>query len=93
MRLCCVFVCVCVPVGLEWTRCLFYAAQVCVSDGVRRRGVARQLLESVEQYAREQGIVCLYVHVVHDNTPAVNLYRQVCARFINLYRQVWLTYV
>jgi ribosomal protein S18 acetylase RimI-like enzyme len=55
-----------------------YLSNVCVASGVRRFGLARQLILAVEAAAAAAGVSHMYVHVVHDNTPAVKLYQQVC---------------
>ena len=53
-----------------------YLSNVCVARSARRRGVAQALMLHAEQEAIKAGVRHLYVHVVHDNGPAVQLYRQ-----------------
>ena len=53
-----------------------YLSNVCVSRSARRRGVAQGLMLHAEREAIKAGVRQLYVHVVHDNGPAVQLYRQ-----------------
>jgi len=51
-----------------------YLSNVCVAPGARRRGVAAGMLACAADRAREEGVSDLYVHVVADNTPALELY-------------------
>ncbi|MEO1592774.1 MAG: GNAT family N-acetyltransferase [Cyanobacteria bacterium J06632_22] len=53
-----------------------YVSNLAVSDGHRRRGVARQLLQSCEVLAQSWGKQTLYLHVAKDNIAAQQLYDQ-----------------
>ena len=51
-----------------------YLSNVCVAPGARRRGVAAGMISCAADRARGEGVSDLYVHVVADNTPALELY-------------------
>ena len=51
-----------------------YLSNVCTSLIMRRKGIAKHLIEASFQHARCAGIEMLYVHVVEDNVPALKLY-------------------
>jgi len=51
-------------------------ANVAVSPGYRRRGIARQMVEAGIDLAREGGASTLYLQVERDNPPAQRLYQQ-----------------
>mmetsp|Transcript_6025 Transcript_6025/g.16049 ORF Transcript_6025/g.16049 Transcript_6025/m.16049 type:complete len:289 (+) Transcript_6025:1731-2597(+) len=53
-----------------------YLSNVCVATAARRQGVAQALVAAVEQYLQSLPVSYLYVHVVHDNLPALQLYQQ-----------------
>jgi ribosomal protein S18 acetylase RimI-like enzyme len=46
-----------------------------VAPEVRRKGVGRRLLESAEQWARENRMIRLMLDVTEKNDPAIALYR------------------
>jgi len=51
-----------------------YLSNVCVAPQARRRGLAAGMLAHAEARAREEGVSDLYVHVVAENAPALQLY-------------------
>jgi GNAT superfamily N-acetyltransferase len=53
-----------------------YIANLAVIASARRLGIASRLLERCERTARAWGYDRLYLHVLHDNTPARSLYQQ-----------------
>ncbi len=53
-----------------------YVSNLAVSDAHRRRGVARQLLQSCETLAQSWGYRTIYLHVANDNVPAQQLYEK-----------------
>jgi ribosomal protein S18 acetylase RimI-like enzyme len=46
-----------------------------VAEGARRFGVARELLDAADAFAREQGAAGLMLETMADNAPARALYR------------------
>jgi ribosomal protein S18 acetylase RimI-like enzyme len=54
-----------------------YLSNVCVAKAARRRGLAQRLILAACAVAGEAGVTHMYVHVVHDNVPALQLYTQV----------------
>lgn len=50
---------------------------VVVHPGFRKLGVARRMLEEVENIARERGCCKLTLEVLQGNTPAIRLYKEV----------------
>eukprot|EP00798_Chlamydomonas_sp_ICE-L_P027693 gene27693-7335_t len=46
-----------------------------IAESARKQGVAQKLIKAAEERAAALGVSNLYVHVVHSNTPAVNLYQ------------------
>ncbi|GAQ82948.1 hypothetical protein KFL_001300110 [Klebsormidium nitens] len=64
------------PLGPDAGERRAYLSNVCVENAVRRRGVARKLIEEAKILAKEWGIEELYVHVLAENTSARNLYLQ-----------------
>lgn len=71
------------PVGLAWGRIdgshpgIAELFQMWVSPAVRRRGVARKLVDAVIAWARERGAASLRLSVTVDHAPAVRLYSSV----------------
>lgn len=72
-------------VALEDGRVMGYASMMCVLDeaqiinvatlpDARRRGIGRALMESVDRYAKERGIVFLSLEVRESNIAARSLY-------------------
>ena len=55
-----------------------YLSNVCTLEEARRRGIAKKLIEVAFQMALDRGVEHLYVHVIHDNIPALRLYRDRC---------------
>ena len=53
-----------------------YLSNVCVAKAARRQGIAQKLMERAEREAVKAGVQHLYVHVVHENQPAILLYKQ-----------------
>uniref|UniRef100_A0A061RMD9 Gcn5-related n-acetyltransferase-like n=1 Tax=Tetraselmis sp. GSL018 TaxID=582737 RepID=A0A061RMD9_9CHLO len=51
-----------------------YVCNMAVDPLARRRGIARALLERAEQIGRCWGETWLWLHVDHDNAPAIRLY-------------------
>jgi len=51
-----------------------YVVNVCTHPLARRRGVARQMMEQIEQSATEMGARALALHVDAANAPALALY-------------------
>lgn len=51
-------------------------ANVAVSPGYRRRGIARQMVEAAIDKARERSATALHLQVERDNPPAHRLYQQ-----------------
>ncbi len=47
-----------------------------VEPQCRRRGIARQALQFVEEQARKMGVQALHLEVDHGNDPALELYRR-----------------
>lgn len=55
-----------------------YLSNVCVLASLRKRGVARTMIEDACAYAGELGVAQMYVHVVEDNVAARKLYEEKC---------------
>lgn len=55
-----------------------YLSNVCTLAEVRRRGLAQRLVTGAVELAAERGVEHLYVHVIHDNHAARNLYIERC---------------
>ncbi|MGF1521603.1 MAG: GNAT family N-acetyltransferase [Leptolyngbyaceae cyanobacterium] len=53
-----------------------YLSNLAVREDYRRRGVARQLLQSAEHKAIDWGFREIYLHVMADNSRACHLYEQ-----------------
>ena len=53
-----------------------YLSNVCVLASLRKRGVARAMIESACAYASKLGVEHLYVHVVEENVAARKLYEK-----------------
>lgn len=66
-----------------------YISNLAVRKSCRRHGVARQLLLTCEQTAREWGFQDLYLHVLEDNEQAQQLYIKTGYKL----RQVELSYL
>lgn len=58
------------PDGTRWVG----VSSVHVTEGARRRGLARQLCEGLLDWGRDLGATRAYVQVLVDNTAAVTLY-------------------
>lgn len=52
-----------------------FVDELYVEPQYRRRGIARQALQFVEEQAREIGIRAIHLEVDHGNDPATELYR------------------
>ena len=55
-----------------------YLSNVCVLMSLRKRGVARSMIEGACAYASELGVTHMYVHVAEDNLAARKLYEEKC---------------
>ena len=55
-----------------------YLSNVCVLDTMRRRGLGKKIISAAVEISQGKGIEHLYVHVIHDNTPAKSLYIDHC---------------
>jgi ribosomal protein S18 acetylase RimI-like enzyme len=55
-----------------------YLSNVCTLQEVRRRGLAQRLVTGAAELAAERGVEHLYVHVIHDNHAARQLYTERC---------------
>lgn len=55
--------------------------EIGVIDGVRRRGVARALIDELKLVGRERGCVGMWVLTDEDNTAAMALYRSTGGRW------------
>ncbi|WIA08025.1 hypothetical protein OEZ85_007495 [Tetradesmus obliquus] len=51
-----------------------YLSNICVAAGARRQGIAGALMAEAERVAAGLGVEHMYVHVVHDNAAAQQLY-------------------
>lgn len=51
-----------------------YVSEIRVREDYRGRGIGRELLEKVEERARELGICALYLHAEVDNPDAIRFY-------------------
>ena len=54
-----------------------FVDELYVQPQYRRRGIARQAMQFLEQQAREMGVKALHLEVDHGNIPALELYRGV----------------
>jgi ribosomal protein S18 acetylase RimI-like enzyme len=52
-----------------------FVDELYVEPQYRRRGIARQAMQFLEQQAREMGVKALHLEVDHGNIPALELYR------------------
>ena len=55
-----------------------YLSNVCVLEDVRRQGIAIGMISAAKDLAFNRGVEHLYVHVIHNNTPARCLYEDQC---------------
>ena len=55
-----------------------YLSNVCTAPGARRQGIAAALVAAAVAHARAAGVQQLYVHVMHRNAAARQLYVQRC---------------
>jgi ribosomal protein S18 acetylase RimI-like enzyme len=55
-----------------------YLSNVCVLDSMRRRGLAKRIIEEATEISRDLGVEHLYVHFIHTNNPARSLYIDHC---------------
>lgn len=62
------------PLLQPWNTKYLYLSNLAVNADYRRRGVARQLLQTCERIALDWGFHDIYLHVLEDNQPARRLY-------------------
>jgi len=55
----------------------------------RRSGIASELIESVEEWSRDQGVECLCLSVKEDNEPALALYKKMGFEVSQKYSNAW----
>lgn len=55
-----------------------YLSNVCTAPAARRQGIAAALIAAATLHARAAGVEELYVHVMHSNAAARQLYLQRC---------------
>ncbi|MEM8604378.1 MAG: GNAT family N-acetyltransferase [Cyanobacteria bacterium P01_H01_bin.121] len=60
-----------------------YVSNLAVCPAARRQGIARHLLATCEQTARNWGFREIYLHVLEDNTDAQRLYTQADYRLLH----------
>jgi diamine N-acetyltransferase len=61
--------------GFEYHGRDAFVDELYVEPQYRRRGIARQALQFVEEQAREMGVQAIHLEVDHGNDPALELYR------------------
>lgn len=53
----------------------FYLADLCVTAGMRRRGIGRQLIDAVAARCRERGRTFVWWHTLPKNAEALHFYK------------------
>lgn len=69
--------------GISWAGSVLAAARPVRRPAVRRQGIARRLVETIQQAASHAGALRLSLHTEPDNAAALALYRQ-CDVTINV---------
>jgi aminoglycoside 3-N-acetyltransferase I len=65
---------------LEQERTEIYIYDLAVAEAHRRRGIARQLIEWLREYASDVGAWVIYVQADHGDAPAISLYESLGTR-------------
>ena len=58
----------------------FFVNEVGVNESHQRRGIARQLMQSIISHARDRGCKGVWLGTEADNAPAIGLYRSLEAQ-------------
>ncbi|XVF88888.1 hypothetical protein PTKIN_Ptkin19aG0086900 [Pterospermum kingtungense] len=61
-----------------------YVSNLCVAKSARRLGVARNMLQFVIESAKLSGIELVYVHVHRNNGPALELYKKIGFKMVEM---------
>ena len=76
-------------VGERQLRQVAHIITIDVIKSWRRRGVGARLMDAVEKWARQQGLLMIYLETAEDNVPAQRFYRELGYKQIETLRDYY----